>query len=65
MATAARSALNWPRSVAWLRDFLRQELAPYPGRGVLVARMVLTATIVMLITETFRIPFGAYAATMP
>ena len=62
MATAAQSTLNWPRSLEWLRDFLRQELAPYPGRGVLVARMILTATIVVLINETFRIPFGAYGA---
>ena len=62
MATAAQSAPEWPHSFAWLRDFLRQELAPYPGRGVLVARMVLTATIVMVINNTFRIPYGAYGA---
>ena len=62
MATTAQSALNWPRPLAWLRNFLRQELTPYPGRGILVSRMVVTATIVMLINETFRIPFGAYGA---
>jgi multidrug resistance protein MdtO len=61
MATAAQSLYQWPRSVAWLREFLRQELAPYPGRGLLVARMVVAATIAMLICMTFRIPYGAYA----
>lgn len=62
MATAAQSAWEWPRSAAWLRDFLREELAPYPGRGTLVARMVVAATVVMLINMTFRIPYGAYGA---
>jgi len=47
---------------AWLLTFLREELAPYAGRGALVARMVLASTIVMLITMTFRIPFGSHGA---
>ncbi len=47
---------------AWLLKFLRDELAPYAGRGALVARMVMAATAVMLITMTFRIPFGSHGA---
>jgi multidrug resistance protein MdtO len=46
----------------WLWDFLRNELAPYPGRTALVARMVTAATLVMILTMTFRIPYGTYAA---
>ncbi len=42
--------------------FLKQELAPYAGRGALVARMVIASTAVMLITMIFRIPFGSHGA---
>jgi multidrug resistance protein MdtO len=51
--------------VAWLWEFLKHELAPYPGRALTVARMVLAATLVMIICNTFRIPYaflgGIYA----
>src|ERR1700741_4009581 len=50
-----------PGLLAWLRQFLREELAPYPGRNVLVARMVIASTLAMLITMTFRLPFGVLA----
>jgi multidrug resistance protein MdtO len=63
MTTAAETLAEWPRPVVWLRDFLKEELVPYPGRAALVARIVIAATIVMILTMTFRIPFGAYAAT--
>jgi multidrug resistance protein MdtO len=64
MSTAAETTLaEWPRPLVWLRDFLKEELAPYPGRAALVARIVIAATVVMILTMTFRIPFGAYAAT--
>jgi len=53
---ASASPLNW------FREFLAEELAPYPGRGALVERMVVAATIVMIINMTFRIPYGAYGA---
>jgi len=62
MTTAAETLAEWPHPLVWLRDFLKEELAPYPGRAVLVARIVIAATIVMILTMTFRIPFGAYAA---
>jgi multidrug resistance protein MdtO len=39
-------------------EFLREELAPYPQRAPLVGRMVLAATITMIIAMAFRIPFG-------
>jgi multidrug resistance protein MdtO len=62
MALLAQSARAPRRSTAWFREFLRDELTPYPERFALVARMVIAATIVMLITMTFRMPYGAYAA---
>ena len=62
-ATATATATTWwPSPLVWLRNFLRDELAPYPGRGALVARMVVAASIVMLVNMTFKIPYGAYAA---
>src|ERR1700733_16307547 len=61
MATIAQS-MPQPSRPLWIKDFLLQELAPYPGRAALVARMVIAATLVMIITMTFRIPYGAYGA---
>jgi multidrug resistance protein MdtO len=62
MATAAQTISNAPSPFVWFWQFLKEELAPYPGRARLVARIVIAATIVMILTMTFRIPFGAYAA---
>jgi multidrug resistance protein MdtO len=62
MAAGASTLTSLPGSWEWLRNFLREELAPYPGRVARVARMVIAATIVMVITMTFQIPFGAYGA---
>jgi len=45
----------------WFREFIRWEVAPYPGRVNTVIRMTVTATLVMLIVETFRIPNGFLA----
>jgi multidrug resistance protein MdtO len=42
----------------WLGEILKDELAPYPGRGVMVARMVISATLTMILAMTFRIPGG-------
>ena len=61
MATAAIPATR-TNPLAWLGEFLKVELAPYPGRTALVGRMVLAASIVMLVDMIFRIPYGAYAA---
>ena len=46
----------------WFREFIRWELAPYPGRVNTVVRMTVTATLVMLVVETFRIPNAFLAA---
>jgi len=62
MATIAQSIPESRQPLAWLWDFLREELTPYRGRVSLVARMVIAATLVMIITMTFRIPYGAYGA---
>jgi multidrug resistance protein MdtO len=59
MATATAVHTDTRGFAAWFADFLRSELAPYPGRGVLVARMVISATITMILIMTFRIPRGA------
>ena len=46
----------------WFWNFLKAELSPYPGRGWIVARMTVSATIVMLMTMVFRIPGGYQGA---
>ncbi len=58
-AEAARGRTDTRSFTAWFVDFLRSELAPYPGRGLLVARMVISATLTMILVMTFRIPNGA------
>jgi multidrug resistance protein MdtO len=50
------------RTLDRLWAFLRQELRPYPGRGQTVARMVLAATLVMIICMTFRLPYAFQGA---
>jgi len=62
MATIAQNLPESSGQSVWFWKFLKEELAPYPGRAATVARMVIAATTVMLITMTFRIPYGAYAA---
>jgi len=57
MASIAQSFPVSNRPLAWLWEWLREELTPYPGRGFLVARMVTAATLVMIAGMTFRIPF--------
>jgi multidrug resistance protein MdtO len=66
MATLTGALPNSPRQPPWpfwkwFREFLTEELRPYPGRAALVARMMIAATLVMIVTMTFRIPDGAYA----
>ena len=59
MATTVTNFQATSQSWGWFADFLKQELAPYPGRASTVARMVISATLVMLIIMIFRIPSGA------
>jgi multidrug resistance protein MdtO len=53
----ARRTVSWP----WFREFIRWEVAAYPGRVNTVARMTIAATLVMIIVVTFRIPNAALA----
>jgi len=46
----------------WLWDFLKNELAPYPGRAWVVGRVTISATLVMLLVMTFQIPNGFLGA---
>jgi multidrug resistance protein MdtO len=62
MAATAQSYPDSNRRFAWLWAFLRDELAPYHGRVALVARMVTASTLIMIVSMTFRIPYGAYGA---
>src|SRR5271155_4955572 len=64
MGGVAQSLSGSNGRLAWLWVLLRNEMAPYPGRGALVARMVTASTLAMIITMTFRIPYGAYCAIL-
>ena len=65
MATQATQLRRQPagRTVSWFwfREFMRWEVAPYPGRVNTVVRMTIAATLVMLVVVTFRIPNAALA----
>src|SRR5271165_6809633 len=62
MASIAQTLSNSNARLSWLVDFLKDELAPYPGRALLVGRIVAAATLIMIISMTFRLPYGAYGA---
>jgi multidrug resistance protein MdtO len=61
MATSSIN-IQHPGFGRWFPDFLRKELAPYSGRGPLVARITLSATFTMILIITFRIPGGVIGA---
>ena len=42
----------------WFWQFLKTELAPYPGRAWIVGRITIAATVTMIVVMTFRIPYG-------
>jgi multidrug resistance protein MdtO len=54
----ARQTVSW----LWFSEFIRWEVAPYPGRVNTVIRMTIAATLVMIIVVTFRIPNAFLAA---
>jgi multidrug resistance protein MdtO len=62
MAAAAQTISSPGSPFHWLWQFLNEELSPYPGRGALVARIVVATTIMMIIILVFRLPYGAYGA---
>src|SRR4030095_15918870 len=57
----ASITVRQPR-LRWFLEFLTHELSPYPRRAETVARMTIAATLVMIITMTFRIPYGFQGA---
>jgi len=64
VATTAASPAITGKTSNWVWDFLREELQPYPQRVQLVSRMVLAATLSMIICMAFRIPSGFQAPTI-
>ncbi len=58
-AATQRSRLEPEGRFTWLLEFLRRELAPYPGRLSTVTRMVVAVTLTMLLIMTFHLPGGA------
>jgi multidrug resistance protein MdtO len=63
MATLAPALRDSSASLNWIREFVKEELAPYPGRIGVVARMVIAATISMIVCMTFQIPY-AFAGSL-
>ena len=65
MEAVARDIPQILQPFTWFREFLKHELAAYPGRALTVARMVLAVTGVMIICDTYRLPYaflgGIYA----
>ncbi len=49
-------------AAAWFWGFLKTEMAPYPGRIWVAARMTIAATVVMILIMTFQLPNGFVAA---
>jgi multidrug resistance protein MdtO len=62
VASLAQSLRQSGPSASWLWDFLKGELTPYPGRARIVTRMVIAATLVMIVCMTFRIPYAFQGA---
>jgi multidrug resistance protein MdtO len=62
MSTIVQNVPDELKPLAWFRQFLKAELAPYQGRVGTVVRMVIAATFSMIICMTFRIPYGFQAA---
>src|SRR5713226_4977414 len=62
MAAIVQSLPESSQPLAWFAEFLKGELAPYPGRAALVARTTVAATLVMMICMTFRISYGFQGA---
>jgi multidrug resistance protein MdtO len=58
MATAVQLTATQTPPLQWFGQFLKEELALYPGRPEIVARTVIAATLVMIVCETLRVPFA-------
>jgi multidrug resistance protein MdtO len=62
MAAIAQPLPASNRPLSWLWEWLRDELTPYPGRALLVARMVTAAALIVIVCMTFRIQYAWQAA---
>jgi len=62
MGTLAQTVTESRPPLSWFWEFLKEELAPYPGRAAAVARMVIAATLVMVICMTFRVSYAYQGA---
>jgi multidrug resistance protein MdtO len=64
MATEAQSVAGSGSTtpLPWFWQFLKQELTPYTGRTAVVGRMVLAATLVMIICMTFQLSYAFQGA---
>jgi multidrug resistance protein MdtO len=62
----AAPSLALPKAIdgggRWFWNFLKQEMTPYPGRAWVVGRVTISATIVMILVMTFRLPGGFFGA---
>ena len=61
MATSAGSPALGNAGLDWLGAFLKEELAPYPGRTAAVARMATACIVTMLAVMSFKLPNGFLA----
>jgi uncharacterized membrane protein YccC len=61
MAISADSPALGNTSLDWFAEFLKEELAPYPGRATAVARMVTACIVTMLAVMIFKLPNGFLA----
>ena len=61
MAISAESPALGNTGLDWLAAFLKEELAPYPGRATAVARMVTACIVTMLAVMIFKLPNGFLA----
>jgi multidrug resistance protein MdtO len=59
MATTAASVPFYPGWQKWFLQFVKSELAPYPGRANTVARLTIAVVLTFLLVMTFRIPNAA------
>ncbi|HEY0565270.1 MAG TPA: hypothetical protein VGC88_06780, partial [Terriglobales bacterium] len=62
MAAAAQTSRSPDLVLSWFGDLLKKELALYPGRLAIIARIVTAACITTLIIMTFGLPSAALSA---
>jgi len=54
----------FPATPSGLLDWLRREMAPYPGRGAMMLRIVVTTVLVVIISMTLQVPEVMVSAYM-